>query len=448
MSSLLLLNSSCDDRSVGIVDPNPVGEQIKEIAIGNNRNLDVLFVIDNASSMETRQQALSRGFGAFIDELEVLGAGRPNLHIGVISSDLGAGPYSINGCDANGDTGALQNTPRIADCTAPTDRFIVDIQTADGERQKNYQGTISESFSCIAELGTNGCRFGQPLEAMFRALNNSNPVRNDGFIRSDANLAIIIVTDQDDCSVEDLSMFNSDTRLDNADSQLGYFSEFRCFEFGVVCDPDSPRTTGERQNCEPRTSSPYMHDIGKYSSFLRSLKQLPLQITVASIVGPSSNLRVVLDSSSKPTLAPSCCAGQDCDSKLERYTRPAVRIDSFLSEFQPRATATSLCSDDWRDSLRQIARSAAQSLGTPCIDGDLRLSEGQPICTVSERLSPSLSEERIGECDSGTTTLPCYHFDVDTARCDWTPTSLALSIERGGAVPPPNSTLVARCEVL
>jgi hypothetical protein len=63
---------------------------------------------------------------------------------------------------------------------------------------------VAGAFSCIAQLGPDGCGYEQSLEAMYRAL---DPAVNPGFIRDDAALAVLFITDEDDCSARDTSLY-------------------------------------------------------------------------------------------------------------------------------------------------------------------------------------------------------------------------------------------------
>src|SRR5215468_8936011 len=64
------------------------------------RDVDMLFIIDNSSSTRLLQTNL------------------PNIHIAVITSDMGAGDGMIAGCDkTGGNQGIFQFTPR-GTCTA------------------------------------------------------------------------------------------------------------------------------------------------------------------------------------------------------------------------------------------------------------------------------------------------------------------------------------------
>lgn len=433
--------AACPDREVARVDPRQNREQEKEVPVQINRNLDILFVIDNSGSMREEQASLTANFNRFINVLDNIEGGLPNVHIGVVSTDIGAGPYGIMGCTGSGDNGILQNAPAAGACNTPgPERYIKDIANADGvTRTTNYSGALAETFSCIAELGTTGCGFEQPLESMRRALNGSN-AQNAGFLRDDAFLAVIIISDEDDCSAEQVSMFDSDPALDNVDSNLGPLTSFRCFEFGVECTPDTPRSAGPRQDCATRLNSQFMYNIDEYANFLKSLKDDPGQIIVAGIIGNPSPVTIG-SKDNEPTLDASCTsASGDAD--------PGIRLQSFLESFPNRNTSTTICNDDLSDALTVIADLLAKVIGNPCIEGDLVLTDGQPECTVADVrfLNQDGQEEKIlPKCDAGATNIPCYRFEVDAVQCAATETQLTLVIERGNSEVPSQTTVVARC---
>src|SRR5690242_4714584 len=73
--------------------PNPAPEQQTDQYYDVNpvRDVDILFMIDNSPSMQEEQDKLNANFPVFMNELKKIPGGLPNVHIGVISSDLGAG---------------------------------------------------------------------------------------------------------------------------------------------------------------------------------------------------------------------------------------------------------------------------------------------------------------------------------------------------------------------
>lgn len=246
---------------------------------GNSHKLDLLFVIDNSDSMEHEQRSLKQSFPSDLERLRTakLGHELPDLRVGVISTDLGAGPYMVGNCTrVGGDQGKLQDKPRIAGCTPPADPWI-----AYSPGKTNVPGSgqalsrAKAAFLCISELGTGGCGFEQPLEAARRALDPALKV-NPGFLRPDAMLAVIFLTDEDDCSARDTRLYDPSSQ--GLTDPLGPLTSFRCFEFGVKCDcPGKMQCTrqdqGPRKNCVPVSGNGLLHGTDRYVKFLRELKQ-------------------------------------------------------------------------------------------------------------------------------------------------------------------------------
>src|SRR5262245_38356053 len=78
------------------------GQETTTSPVITGRQLDVLFMIDNSSSMRLAQTNLERNLPVLMDALKTLPGGAPNLHVAVISSDMGAGDGSVAGCDSVG----------------------------------------------------------------------------------------------------------------------------------------------------------------------------------------------------------------------------------------------------------------------------------------------------------------------------------------------------------
>ncbi len=388
------------------------------------RNLDILFVIDNSGSMSEEQLGLIDGVDELMAELAEVEGGLPDLHVGVVSSDVGAGPFNISGCTGNGDNGLLQVRPRSEGCTPPSDSFISDLLEADGTRTTNYTDSLPATFACIARLGIDGCGFEQPLESMRRALDGRNP-ENAGFLRADAWLAVIFLTDEDDCSTANTQMF--DTGQNAVDDPLGPLSSYRCFEFGVVCDDDDARALGPRQSCRPREDSQFMYAPAEYADFLRSLKADPSRVFVAGIIGDVAPVEVVADVNGNPELAPSC-------ESDDGAAAPAIRMNAVLDSFPARSRVERICGEQLVGAMTSIGHRLRDVVGgTPCLDGPV---ESPLRCTVHDvRGLGSDFEDRVElpECDTpgnpgGSANQPCYAIAPDVARCPDTDTSLAVSV--------------------
>jgi hypothetical protein len=154
------------------------------------KKVDLLFVIDNSGSMEDEQINLVNSFPSFIDEIQVQLAGTDGYHIGVISTDL----YAFNdGClqegamiTATGGTGASNQVcgPFAAGHTYMTEADNLDV-----------------AFSCAAQIGISGDGDERGMQTMQAALSqgmNAPGACNDGFLRDDALLVIVIITDEED----------------------------------------------------------------------------------------------------------------------------------------------------------------------------------------------------------------------------------------------------------
>ncbi|MBI5498885.1 MAG: hypothetical protein HY907_01470 [Deltaproteobacteria bacterium] len=167
--------------------------------------LDLLFVIDNSSSMGAKQADLVGNFPALIDDLFDPSIGAvTDLNVGVISTDMGVGGYSVPTCTGN-DDGVLLHDPRpgVPGC-APSYPTFLHAGTTD------HGSPFAASFACIGTLGTEGCGFEQPFAAVNKALtvHSRSGGANAGFLRPDAALGVILLSDENDCSATDPSLFD------------------------------------------------------------------------------------------------------------------------------------------------------------------------------------------------------------------------------------------------
>src|SRR5262245_41111624 len=110
--------TGCPDRTVSSLDLVQEGEIAKEIPI--SADIDLLFVIDNSSSTLDKQAVFAANFPRFVQALDAFEKGRPNLHIGVVSTTVDLGVSGIGGCahPASSDDGLPHNTPSGA-CPVP-----------------------------------------------------------------------------------------------------------------------------------------------------------------------------------------------------------------------------------------------------------------------------------------------------------------------------------------
>jgi hypothetical protein len=430
---VVLVVSACSH-----VDPVsfPPPAVTKRVLLGNN--LDVLFVIDNSASTGDKQTLFAQNFPNFVTALDDFPKGRPDLHIGVVSTSVDIGVQGFGpGCPSPDplDDGLLQNTPRVAGCSAPTGQFISDVKNAAGGRTTNYQGTLQDMFSCIAQLGATGCGFEAPLEAMKRALDGSRP-ENAGFLRDDADLAVVILTDEDDCSVADSSLFGL------TDAGPG---DVRCQPLHAYdCDPPISATTpGTYENCQVHRGG-YLYDPQSYVQFLATIKD-PSQ-TVIGLVAGDPTTTITVGAITTP-FTQSLALEPSCQSTINGNTaigRPGIRLNDFLEAYGDHGAFESVCQTDYSGALRTFAASMFTMM-SPCLEGNIATTDTdatnpglQLDCTVTDRdASNAIVGDPIPPCEMiGATTPsdngphPCYWLEPDAPICASIPNRLALHIDR------------------
>ena len=438
-SLILIFTLACINRPMKNATPDPFIGSIISIPQSAERDVDMLFVIDNSGSMAGEQANLRANFPALMTSLKNMVGGLPNVHLGVTTTDLGTGMFQITYCEeVGGDAGALvtgnctnptgganyiidveptsceitkdptTNDCSFNDCAAancthePTTTLVVDSATG-CPRCRNYQGeSLEDVFSCVANLGTMGCGFEQPLEAMYKALDNNTA--NTGFIRPNAFLAIVLITDEDDCSGSNPQLYDN-TQTD-INSTLGPLTSYRCFEFGITCDVNSRTHQGTRQNCVPREdAAALLHPLSRYVQFLQALKD-PQMLVVAAIAGPVTpsptgighNMVVGLDDMSNPDLQYSCTTAVD-------GAVPTIRIYNLISAFNEQEDMaswaySSICSADYTPALAGIGNKIKDILEFQCLPSPLKgcADVGVEFGTPRAAQSCAINSQCLAEC--------------------------------------------------
>jgi hypothetical protein len=339
-----------------------------------SNDLDVLFLVDDSSSMRLAQTNLVRSFPAFPIALKAAPQGVPDLHIAIVSSDMGAGDGSVAGCDSTGGkNGIFQYTPR-GTCTATgLDTGATFISDVGGVR--NYAGRLENVFTCIAAIGEEGCGFEHTFAAVLRALGadgRAAPAENQGFLRPDAYLAIVLVTNEDDCSgTPGVTLYDTGSNTDLA-SQLGPPANFRCNEFGHMCNGTHPsrHAPGMDMNamvsydtCTSNDTEPYLLSTLETANRIKSLKADSSKVIVAAITGPARPYTVTWRA---PTTADTSCGAascpwptiaHSCTTTLDgSFADPAVRVIELTNHFGANGIVLSICSDDLAPALQSVAQ--------------------------------------------------------------------------------------------
>jgi hypothetical protein len=428
-----VLGLSCMDREPGPVCPVPTEVREDELMVGGFDGVDMLIVVDNSGSMAEEQQILATAFFPFINSLANPLPGWPypaanNVRVGIVDNDMGlqwgapAQPppdgVSVNGCGDWGDNGAFQQgayagggtiniesgviacagttqcptnwtcdnlNNGVGTCTAPPDGDTDPYNDGDNQSCPAFAATWAETtpdalnpdlafqVACLSSLGTDGCGFEQQLAAAAAGLNV-----NKDFIRDTALLAVLIVSDEEDCSIQDgPGLFGS---ADFKDSQRiniscgenpeflfpasSYYNTFKALKgdqanavvfgafVGVPYDPDKP---GADKVC-----------------------QGPGNTITGCLDAPGMKLTIVDETTSggqaTKQYLPACTRGPS--NAPVTKARPGRRYVELATQNPPNGFGNmsyvySICNADWSPAMEDIAKLIASNLVGACYEKPL-----------------------------------------------------------------------------
>jgi hypothetical protein len=272
-----------DGGGGGFIDARPGGEFIDAgVAMGECNKIDFLFVVDDSGSMAEEQDNLEDNFPLFVDiinqymtssgqaldyRLAVTTTGRTVTTITQFPPPIGPVPMTEVGMN-----GGFREEPG---CGMTRPWF------------ERTDPNLATNFGCAAKVDTSGPSMEMPLLCTELALSDRvADGTNAGFLREDALLAIVILTDENDCSRPD----------DNFTLDL----------LNPAMDP-----------CNP--SQPQLVPPAHYVDFLDQLKGERGRWAVAVIAGPTA-----------------------CSSAFGDAAE-ATRLKDFVSETGQNAIFSSIC---------------------------------------------------------------------------------------------------------
>jgi len=166
--------------------------------------MDIVFVVDDSGSMKEEQANLAANFPKFIakiDSFKTKGGSKLDWRIAVTTTGRDIAytitPPAIPGFPSvpavpqseKGDNGEF----RMGGKCGTSKRWI-----------EKADATAAKDFQCLAQVGTSGPSIEMPLESVKLALDDRmSDGTNAGFLRDDALLAVVVLSDEDDCSRTD-----------------------------------------------------------------------------------------------------------------------------------------------------------------------------------------------------------------------------------------------------
>lgn len=458
------LSAGCVGHPLEPLDQVVLAAHRQETRLPTRNKIDFLFVVDNSGSMCQEQDNLGRNFDAFARYLyDDLGS-TADYRIAITSTDLQnpahggrflaspAAPVPSRSCtDAAGEP----FVPDTADCPADLPPII-----ASGPGQVLDEAELARRFRCMTTLGTTGYGFEKGLEAMRLALSCQGPNADafnaccvDGrydpacvidadtpepqFLRPDASLVVVFISDEDDCS-EPAANPGASRRVickygvadgDGDGVPDGYRDPALCADDPATCfarecgglDAQACRAARCMVPTNDNSSCAWARDaltpVDDYRRFLSSLKADPTSdILVAAIVGQ----RAYTDAGSVITWQPGPASTPECDPEHGAFEpseaccpdgvcRGAIqttcsssngeafaghRYLALAEDFGPNGIGcpagaepggplseiedcASICTDDFAAPLRAIGQGSKDILSTYCLDK-------RPACQVMD----------------------------------------------------------------
>jgi len=482
---------ACNSRRLAIPDPEPATVDTRQFKQTVNHKLDIIFMVDNSKSMKPLQAKMQAQLPAFMDALvDEQTKQLPDLHVGVVSSSLGGGAWgNVNQCksrlaDPNtlGDDGGRFLQGAVGTNQSPCTmlhsgtKYLANI--ADNQ-MPNYDGDIRDAFKCIALLGDEGCGFESQFGSVYWGLaksllplgsgDNQDP-DNGGFLRADAVLAIVMVTNEDDCSVAGDSLLLAPSVNSATDpTGLGALQSYRCNEFGHLCDGmppphgynfmtkqfDLPMNGVTLKNCvsaedkgktddgvvDPNgnsdpTKGHLWPTVAGFTDYIKMFKNNPDDILVAAIAGPvvdgkgDSLYRVIpqMNSAAMGEMDPvvdHSCTQQVAGGADPEYADPGVRIKQWTESFGTNGIFYPICANDFKTAMTTIAMRIHQKLGSSCVSTNIAKDPNDPTgqkhnCTVTQKTTDALGKQttqRLVECDDAKSQTPCYLLTENSGQC-------------------------------
>ncbi len=432
-----------------LTQPVPEPEQQTDIyiSVAPIRELDLVFMVDNSPSMAPKVDKMNKQFINLISALKDPSDGTyPDLRVALIDSDLGTGgayakdscgPNDSNGQSAYGDLGNFQMR-KGTDCGMNSaDALWLEYTKGSPVNYTAKPGQdINNVFQCLAtNLGTVGCGEEHQLQAFEFALIAQNLhtdkyASQNTFLRPEAYLGLVFLSDEDDCSAAtNDGMFGDKLEL------RGESASLRCSTRGHMCNgknlsditpPGYPTTAAFQADftaCAPRTDScPNTTDGAKdgtdtsgptsctplksvenLANELKGLKgdQAAEKILVAGIFGwprKGSDGKPDFSKANKYRidLTPNPNSADDAHKQIYDYwpvcydpnhmpkngtdfdgdawgwgAEGGLRESAFIDQFGENGLKYSICEPDFADAMKGIGDAIAKKLQNLCVDAKL-----------------------------------------------------------------------------
>ncbi|MCU0663372.1 MAG: hypothetical protein MUC50_13730 [Myxococcota bacterium] len=394
----------------GIQDQVPAQESIPRSQLGEVvpglDALDVLLVVDNSASMAEEQQTLATSIYNLVmsvaNPAPGSGIGRPvsDVRVAVATTDLGLqygghpGPsgLALGGCREQGDNGSLSQygpdlivelQAGVIECAPEGSQCPTGWSCDAGRCSPEPGGTVAFTCpavsglfassdevgigfdlalraACLAQVGTTGCGFEQQLEASLVTL-----AHHPELVRDNALLAVIVVSDEEDCSVADNGLFETNEFSDPLSVNMACNYPARNEEFLYPTSRFREELVALKGNPDAVVFAAF---AGVPTPFEASCKGLGTWLD-GCLDQPAMQLEPMVFSdelvgTSYRHFRPSCVRDDDPgDDRIETEARPGRRFVQVAQDFGQNGYMASICDRTWKVSMQQVERMIAARLG-------------------------------------------------------------------------------------
>ena len=470
---------------------------VYEIPVAPIRELDLVFMIDNSVGMPAKVDKMNAQWSKMLAALKDPTDGTyPDLRVALIDSDLGTGgayardscgPNASNGQSAYGDLGNFQMRGGTGCGMNSADALWIEYTKGLPVNYTAKAGQdINNVFQCLAtNLGESGCGEEHSLQAFEFALVAQNlhvdqfSLQNS-FLRPEAYLGLVFITDEDDCSAAtNDGMFGDKVEL------RGESASLRCATRGHRCNganlsdttpPGYPTTaafTADFQNCAARTdacpnttdgngveptdtsgptSCSPLKSVHNMAAEIKALKGDQAQILVAGIFGwprkgadgkpDLANAQYRIDFVPNPNSAdiahpfiydywPVCYdpnhlpKSSGFDSDAWGWGAPGgLRLSAFVDEFGSNGLKYSICEPDFTDAMTGIGAALATKMQNLCIPSSFdqgktcKANYSTPVVDVNGKIGYVANPVSLAQCSADTLgAADCYALVTDPVLC-------------------------------
>lgn len=443
----------CLEHPITTVELCKVQNPEVQIPLEEKGDVDILFVIDNSGSMAQEQSRLARNFEAFAARLDAMGA---HYRIGITTTDVGnprcpqalttpeAGDLVLRSCLDRVGEGAFQFDDVDASyactdvCGLSGEHLAVQATVTDRDPERkarpwleNIDGvsnlpegvSMADAFACFGPQGIDGCGYEQPLEAMYLAVKKALVADegNYGFLRDDALLSIILVTDEADCSHDPAfsQIFTPSNTTFWEDPSAPAPTSALCWNAGVACQGPGPVYEG----CEPgdyaidgslgaADGMSVLRPVSRYTELLDQIRRdkqivdASRDVLVSLIAGvpigyEDGSAEIVYQDAPADSqqqkdfgVAPGCVAQDGSNSTAVPPVRERAVAEAFSGG---ERNLYSICQDDYTPALEGIARRLEKAIEPVCgtavvADADPETPELEPTCKIQQIVGEEVTD--------------------------------------------------------